>query len=475
MGLTKCQSTRIGDPATNKGISGGEMKRLAFASEYITDPMILLCDEPTSGLDAFMAQSVVEVMQNMAQHGKSIICTIHQPASEVFEMFDHICLLSAGRVAFHGTTAEALTFFEETGYPCPMNHNPADFFIFTLAIDPSDEENCKVRSDVICTAYGKSARAEEIETIAKYRKPNIHDQSLRTAQELMKTKGVCQSPYRVGWCIQFEALLRRTLISTIREPLVFVARLIQVFATAALIAIVFYQQPLNQAGLKNINAALFMIILVMTIINTYGVIFVFCSEIPIFLREHWNGMYSTDAYFLSKTIVELPFMIFYAILFDAMVYYAVGLVPDLMHFLWCVLISIMVANASASFGYLMSTICNNLVLALAVTPPLLVPILLFSGFFLREEVTPWFWKWAKYCSWFFYGCETLFVNQWMPILDIDNEKNETLFLADGEQVLMFFGYEQKNFQVDLISLLILVVLIRIMAYFFLLLKTYGRK
>ena len=33
LGLTKCQDARIGDPATDKGISGGEMKRLAFASE----------------------------------------------------------------------------------------------------------------------------------------------------------------------------------------------------------------------------------------------------------------------------------------------------------------------------------------------------------------------------------------------------------------------------------------------------------
>ena len=64
-------------------------------------------------LDAFMAQQVVEVMLKMTRMGKAIICTIHQPASEVFEMFDHIYLLSQGRVAYTGTTSEALDFFAE--------------------------------------------------------------------------------------------------------------------------------------------------------------------------------------------------------------------------------------------------------------------------------------------------------------------------------------------------------------------------
>ena len=42
---------------------GGEAKRLAVASEVITNPPLLFCDEPTSGLDSYMAQNVVEVLK----------------------------------------------------------------------------------------------------------------------------------------------------------------------------------------------------------------------------------------------------------------------------------------------------------------------------------------------------------------------------------------------------------------------------
>ena len=62
----------------------------------------MFCDEPTSGLDSFMAQSVVSVLKDMAAQGRTIICTIHQPSSEVFAMFDKLLLMADGRVAFMG-------------------------------------------------------------------------------------------------------------------------------------------------------------------------------------------------------------------------------------------------------------------------------------------------------------------------------------------------------------------------------------
>jgi len=63
LGLIKCQNTLIGITGRIKGISGGEQKRLAFATEVLTNPPILFCDEPTSGLDSFMAANVIKVLR----------------------------------------------------------------------------------------------------------------------------------------------------------------------------------------------------------------------------------------------------------------------------------------------------------------------------------------------------------------------------------------------------------------------------
>ena len=66
LALTKCRNTVIGIPGRLKGLSGGEMKRLSFASEVLTDPPLMFCDEPTSGLDSFMAHQVVLVLKALA-------------------------------------------------------------------------------------------------------------------------------------------------------------------------------------------------------------------------------------------------------------------------------------------------------------------------------------------------------------------------------------------------------------------------
>ena len=89
--LESSQASVIGIPGLVKGISGGEMKRLAFATETLNNPPILFCDEPTTGLDSYMAMTIVQRLEAMAgDHGKTIICTIHQPSSEVFELFDKV-------------------------------------------------------------------------------------------------------------------------------------------------------------------------------------------------------------------------------------------------------------------------------------------------------------------------------------------------------------------------------------------------
>ena len=135
----KCEKNLIG-LFGRKGISGGEKRRLAFAAEIITDPGILFCDEPTSGLDSYMAVSIMETMSALSRRGKTIICTIHQPSSRIFESFDKLCLMVEGKVAYFGHTAGAKDFFASQGYNLPLHYNPADYYIEKLAIVPNEKE-----------------------------------------------------------------------------------------------------------------------------------------------------------------------------------------------------------------------------------------------------------------------------------------------------------------------------------------------
>ena len=97
MGLTDAAETLIGNWFL-KGISGGQKRRLAIGCELVTHPTLLFLDEPTSGLDAASAYFVMANIRNLAEQGRTVVTVIHQPSSEVFDLFDKLCLLSRGQV-----------------------------------------------------------------------------------------------------------------------------------------------------------------------------------------------------------------------------------------------------------------------------------------------------------------------------------------------------------------------------------------
>jgi ABC-type multidrug transport system ATPase subunit len=63
--------------ALKRGISGGEKKRTAIGAELICGAPILFLDEPTSGLDSSTALTIIEILEEAATDGRTIISTLH--------------------------------------------------------------------------------------------------------------------------------------------------------------------------------------------------------------------------------------------------------------------------------------------------------------------------------------------------------------------------------------------------------------
>ena len=131
LGLPACADTRVGG-ALARGLSGGERKRTSIGYELITNPSLLFLDEPTSGLDSFSALSLLECLKDLAKDGHTIICTIHQPSSEIFDMFDKLILLAKGKCVYAGKSNASIEHFSNLGYPCPTYSNPSDHFMKIL-------------------------------------------------------------------------------------------------------------------------------------------------------------------------------------------------------------------------------------------------------------------------------------------------------------------------------------------------------
>lgn len=115
VGIEYCRDVIVGD-TRHKGISGGERKRLCVAMELITRPKLLFLDEPTSGLDSTTALSLMSTLKDLCERGVcTVVCTIHQPQTKIFQLIDNLLLMKKGDIVYQGACASAENYFAEAG------------------------------------------------------------------------------------------------------------------------------------------------------------------------------------------------------------------------------------------------------------------------------------------------------------------------------------------------------------------------
>ncbi|CAG8467943.1 8051_t:CDS:2 [Racocetra persica] len=118
LNLSKYSNTKIGDTRIHE-ISGGERKQVSIANELLTDPSVILLDKPTSGLDMY-SSLVLDLVQTLKEFAikqkKTIIMVIHQPASQVFDLFDKLLLIADGQVAYFGDSKNIVDYLADEGF-----------------------------------------------------------------------------------------------------------------------------------------------------------------------------------------------------------------------------------------------------------------------------------------------------------------------------------------------------------------------
>ncbi|EDW44033.1 white [Drosophila sechellia] len=363
--------------------------------------------------------------------------------------------MAEGRVAFLGTPSEAVDFFSYVGAQCPTNYNPADFYVQVLAVVPGREIESRDRIAKICDNFAISKVARDMEQL-------LATKNLEKPLEQPENGYT----YKATWFMQFRAVLWRSWLSVLKEPLLVKVRLIQTTMVAILIGLIFLGQQLTQVGVMNINGAIFLFLTNMTFQNVFATINVFTSELPVFMREARSRLYRCDTYFLGKTIAELPLFLTVPLVFTAIAYPMIGLRAGVMHFFNCLALVTLVANVSTSFGYLISCASSSTSMALSVGPPVIIPFLLFGGFFLNSGSVPVYLKWLSYLSWFRYANEGLLINQWADVEpgEISCTSSNTTCPSSGKVILETLNFSAADLPLDYVGLAILIVSFRVLAY-----------
>ncbi|CAG9325722.1 unnamed protein product [Blepharisma stoltei] len=381
--LAKCADNIIGS-ITKKGLSGGERKRVCIGMELITDPIVLILDEPTSGLDSFTAEVVIDLLIEQARKGRTIMSTIHQPSTSMFDKFDKLVLLAEGHLVYQGLASESTKYFSKIGYGCPKLMNPADYYMRLL--------------HVVDRKHHTEQEHEKIERLVKAYESegnNTEDYD-NTKLEPLQTKHLT-SP--TNFATQFVLLFRRAWINSRRDPLAGQLLFIEYIMMGVLIDLLCNNLANNYDSATTRTQTLFLSAAAVGFYSCQNAAMQFPSETPIFLKESKQRIYSTTSYYMAKSLADLPMQFLPNFLFCLIIYWAIPFNDyDASKFwIFYFLLTLLQINA-LGVGYVLGSCVKTETIALAITPVFLQPMMLWSGLFPHVDSYPAGFAWVQYFS-----------------------------------------------------------------------------
>jgi len=421
--LTKCANTNVGS-ALVKGISGGERKRTSVGVELITNPSLLFLDEPLSGLDSYAAYTLTQSLKDLAQSGVPVLCTVHQPSSEIFNMMDDVIILHDGDVTYHGPAAKLSAYFDQLGFPCPANFNPADHVMFMLQKEPAEKikqvKDAWLQSDLYQELMGKLG---DVRLSGAGGSTSMNPSRQGTANQ------------RVGFCKQLVILFKRELRGTLRNKGVMAARYGMAIFLSGLYAWLFAGAANTGDGsdgpclTPTFNAgncaadfqAHFGTIVSLAISAMMGaaqpILLTFPNERPVFLREYAAQQYGVVAYFISKTLVELPVVLGTQVVTFLLAYWIMGLHGN---FVYLTVLSWLLGIASSSLSLIVGCGVASAQKAIQLAPLVLIPQMLFSGLFIPVSKIPSSLRWVRYLCPLKYAINLLELEEFRYVEDAVN-------------------------------------------------------
>ncbi|KAM3230567.1 hypothetical protein ACQJBY_061004 [Aegilops geniculata] len=457
LGLERCQDTMIGGSFV-RGVSGGERKRVCIGNEIIINPSLLFLDEPTSGLDSTTALRIVQLLHDIAETGKTVITTIHQPSSRLFHKFDKLILLGRGSLLYFGKTAEAMPYFSSIGCNPLIAMNPAEFL---LDLANGNTNDVSVPSELDDKVHMENQNLQDTNSKINLRPSaqDVHEYlvdayehrvaykekkkllaPLPISDDIKATITSSKREWGTNWCQQYSILFCRGLKERRHDYLSWM-RITQVIATSIILGLLWWHSdPTTPKGLQDQAGLLFFIAVFWGFFPVFTAIFTFPQERAMLNKERAADMYKLSAYFLARTTSDLPLDLFLPVIFMVIVYFMAGLKASAMRFFLSMLTVFLSIIAAQGLGLAIGASLLDIKKATTLASVTVMTFMLAGGFFVKR--VPPFISWLRYLSFNYHTYRLLLKVQYDPVPDIlmtsvplDNGVTEV-----GALVAMIIGY-----------------------------------
>lgn len=433
LGLERCQDTMIGGSFVC-GVSGGERKRVCIGNEILINPSLLFLDEPTSGLDSTTALRIVQLLHDIAEDGKTVITTIHQPSSRLFHKFDKLILLGKGSLLYFGKASEAMPYFQSIGCAPLIAMNPAEFLLDLANGNTTDVsvpselddkvhmENHNLENNNSKIDYRPSAQdvheylVDAYETRVAFKEKKKLLAPLPISDDLKATITSSKREWGTSWWQQYSILFCRGIKERRHDYLSWM-RITQVIATSVILGLLWWHSdPSTLKGLEDQAGLLFFIAVFWGFFPVFTAIFTFPQERAMLNKERAVDMYKLSAYFLARTTSDLPLDLFLPIIFMVIVYFMAGLKATATHFFLSMLTVFLSIIAAQGLGLAIGATLLDIKKATTLASVTVMTFMLAGGFFVKS--VPPFISWLRYLSFNYHTYRLLLKVQYDPVPDI---------------------------------------------------------
>eukprot|EP00455_Lapot_gusevi_P047435 TRINITY_DN6411_c0_g1_i2.p1 TRINITY_DN6411_c0_g1~~TRINITY_DN6411_c0_g1_i2.p1 ORF type:complete len:402 (-),score=109.31 TRINITY_DN6411_c0_g1_i2:48-1253(-) len=330
-------------------------------------------------------------------------------------MFDDLLLLADGKTMYSGPIEEMVPYLAKLNFPCPQYTNPADFVFMSVIyrapmLDMSGDEKQQQSVPLVTEEYNPKLDLPGL--LAAWENDPRHTELVeRAANPRRGGVPADNSDFFSNFCTQFMLLLRRAWNNQLRNRMMVLGKLMQTLIMSVIVGVIFLQLDNDQKSVQDRQGALFFCTVNNVMSWAMGVLSIFAGEKAVFRREESTGMYTLPAYFFSKIFVEFPFQILLPFIGSVILYFIIGFQATAEKFFLFAVTQVFLAACGSSIGVFCACFFENLSVALAVVPVLLLPLMLFSGFLINSASIPRYFIWLQYISPMKYGFTALSKNE----------------------------------------------------------------
>ncbi|KAM9808435.1 ATP-binding cassette sub-family G member 8 [Syngnathus typhle] len=410
--LRQCAHTRVGNDYV-RGISGGERRRVSIAVQLLWNPGILILDEPTSGLDSFTAHNLVITLSRLARGNRLVLLSVHQPRSDIFQLFDLVVLLSSGSAVYCGAAREMVPYFTALGHPCPRYCNPSDFYVDLISIDrrsPEQEAQCLERARMLAEQFSERV-GDTDDHMWKSGTALMHSESSSSQPGRTEDDVIPKVRDRLPGLQQFAILIRRHMYNDYRDLVTVLVHGLEALLMSLLVGFLYYgagEQPLS---IQDSVALLYMIGALTPFAVVLDVIAKCHAERAMLYHELEDGMYSVTSYFFAKVLGELPEHCVFTLVYALPIYWLAGLNEAPERFLLNFLLVWLMVYCSRAMALFVAAALPTLQTSAFMGNSLFTVFYLTGGFVISLENMWLVASWLSHASFMRWGFQGLLLVQ----------------------------------------------------------------